>query len=595
LEILEYPFDGCRIIAKKRQIKKELINCDVNWLKKRIAILGGSTTDDVKQILELFLLDNGIMPEFYESEYNQYYEEAMFPNDELKKFAPDMIYIHTTHKNISVYPSLTENEGKIENMLGEEEAKYTAMWDHLAEEYKCPVIQNNFDYPSYRILGNMENYDVHGKINYINRLNSFFGKYAAGHDNFYIQDIQYLQSECGMDIWYDAAEWYLYKYAVSLRAIPMLAYDLANIIKAVYGKNKKALVLDLDNTLWGGIVGDDGAENLEMGPESAAGEAFGAFQNYLKELKDTGIILNVDSKNDEENALAGLKHRDCVLSPDDFISIKANWEPKSKNFIDIADELNIMPDSMVFVDDNPAEREIVKRQIPGARAPAMPCPEKYIEMIDRGGFFEVTSLSEDDMHRNEMYKANARREKIKASFENYDDYLRSLDMTAVIDNFEPVYFQRIAQLTNKSNQFNLTTKRYSSADIEKITDSHDYITMYGKLKDKFGDNGVVSLVVGKRENDTLHIILWLMSCRVLKRKMECAMMDSLVKKARAAGVRKIIGYYLPTAKNKMVKEFYQQQGFSMESCDDTGKSVWSCRLDGQYRAKNDVINVTEAV
>ena len=263
-------------------------------------------------------------------------------------------------------------------------------------------------------------------------------------------------------------------------------------IKSIYGKNKKSLVLDLDNTLWGGIVGDDGAEGIEIGHETSMGQVYSEFQAYLKELLGYGIMLNVDSKNDEENAIAGLSHPEGTLRPQDFISIKANWEPKDLNFSEIAGELNILPESMVFVDDNPAERAIVTGQIPGVCAPLMDAPEHYITAIDRCGFFEATKLSKDDLSRNEMYRANAQRTKLQKSFRSYEDYLLSLDMHALIRPFEPVYISRIAQLTNKSNQFNLTTRRFTESQMQAASRDPDIITLYGKLTDKFGDNGVIS-------------------------------------------------------------------------------------------------------
>ena len=221
-------------------------------------------------------------------------------------------------------------------------------------------------------------------------------------------------------------------------------------------------------------------------------------------------MLNVCSKNEEENALAGLGHRNCRLSKDDFLVIKANWDEKSKNICDIADEVNIMRDSIVFVDDNPAEREIVRQQTPDVAVPEITTIENFMREIDRNRFFEVTYWSNDDLKRNEMYRLNAKREIEKNKFGNYEDYLRSLEMKAVIKPFEPIYFSRISQLTNKSNQFNLTTVRYSQANIETIANDNRYITLYGKLEDKFGDNGIVSLIIGEIIDNVCHIRLWLM-------------------------------------------------------------------------------------
>lgn len=586
---LNYPFDNEYILKKSKRIKKDLLASDEKRILKKIAVLGGSTTHDIIRVLELFLLDQGIEPEFYESEYAMYWQDAMFENPELKEFAPDIIYIHTSNRNITNFPEIDDSQ---EAVLEKEESAYQhfrVMWEKLRETYACPIIQNNFEMPFYRIMGNRDAADIHGRIHFLNHLNEKFYEYANTHENFYINDIHYLSACYGLDKWADPFFWHMYKYALCLDAIPNLAFNVSNIIKSVYGKNKKALVLDLDNTLWGGIVGDDGVEKLEIGQETSVGQVYSEFQNYVKEQKKLGVMLNVNSKNEEENALAGLRHPDGVLRPEDFIIIKANWDPKSKNLMDIATELNILPDSLVFVDDNPAEREIVRQQVSGTAVPEIGNPEEYIRVLDHSGFFEVTRLSEDDRNRNEMYKANVMRKQQEQSFADYKEYLQSLEMKAVIAPFESLYMARIAQLTNKSNQFNLTTKRFTQSEIETIAQNSQFITLYGKLEDKFGDNGVVSVVIGEMESHTLHIRLWLMSCRVLKRDMEYAMMDTLVDTCKRQGIDTIYGYYYPTAKNAMVKEFYALQGFEKTTEDDAGNAVWKYAIPAEYQYKNEVI------
>lgn len=598
---LEYPFDAGYLLKKSKRIKRTLLEqtaadgTPVTFLKKRIAVLGGSTTHDIIRMLELFLLNYGIEPEFYESEYAQYWQDAMFDNEELVQFHPDLIYIHTTGRNITFFPDMEDSLQGIEDKLEAQMNHFRAMWEKLENTYHCPVIQNNFEFPFYRILGNRDGYDPHGKTAFIQRLNMEFARYAAQHEHFYIYDIQYESAAFGLDRWTDPSYWHMYKYAMSMQAIPDFAFHLSHIIKAVFGKNKKAFVLDLDNTLWGGIVGDDGPENLEIGQETSMGQVYQEFQGYLKEHKKIGVLLNVDSKNEEENALAGLKHPEGILKPEDFIVIKANWLPKSQNLTEIASELNIGRDALVFVDDNPAEREIIRQHVPETAVPEMTDgdqvnPDQFIRILDKNAYFEVVTLSEDDKHRNEMYKANAMRKEQEESFGNYSDFLKSLEMEAVIRGFEPVYYSRIAQLTNKSNQFNLTTKRMTQAEVEQMAQDPGYITLYGKLKDKFGDNGVVSLVIGKKNGDTLELILWLMSCRVLKRDMEQAMLDTLVWQSRESGIRKLHGYYYKTAKNAMVKDFYGAMGFQKLSEKD-GDSEWEYVIPEKYENKNLVIDV----
>ena len=588
---LEYPFDANNLLKNKKKIKRQLLE-KPGLIEKNIAILGGSTTSEIKNMLEIFLLNYGIKPTFYESEYNKYYEDAMFGNEELDSFKPDIIYIHTTNRNIINYPSMYDDENTIMEMLNAEYEKFKKMWDKLFEKFDCTIIQNNFEYPYYRLLGNKDASDIHGKINFITRLNQKFYDYANSTKNFFINDINYISACYGLDKWSNQFYYHMYKYALEVPAIPYLSFNIANIIKSIYGKNKKAFVLDLDNTLWGGIVGDDGVENLKIGPEVPSGQVYSEFQNYLKEHKSLGVILNVNSKNEYENAIAGLNHEAGTLKPDDFIIIKANWNPKNLNTKDIAEELNLGADSFVFVDDNPAERKIVENYIDGISAPEIDVPENYIRIIDHNGYFEVTNFSKEDLKKSEMYKDNAKRSQMMATFENYDDYLLSLKMKAEIEDFKPIYLERISQLSNKSNQFNLTTKRYSLADIEEVANNDNYIKLYGKLEDIFGDNGVISVVIGNIKNeDELHIYLRIMSCRVLKRNMEFAMMDKLVEKAKERNIKTIYGYYYPTLKNKMVNNFYDLQGFEEISCDEKGNKVYKLDISKEYTNKNNVIEV----
>lgn len=582
---LEYPFDADYLLSKKKRIKKELLASDTKFIDKKIAILGGSTTANIMLMMELFLLNNGIRPSFYESEYNKYYEDAVFDNPELLEFAPDIIYVCTSNRNITEFPSLAMSEADVDALLNAQYQKFETIWNSLSEKYNCPIIQNNFEMPLFRLMGNMDAWDYRGATSFTNRLNEKLYSYARAHENFYICDLNYIASDYGFKEWSEPSYWYMYKYAMCVPAIPYLSFNVANIIKSIFGKNKKGFVLDLDNTLWGGVIGDDGVDGIALGPEEAEGQAYTEFQQYLKAHQQLGVILNIDSKNEHENAIAGINHPDSVFTEKDFISIKANWDPKDKNFADIASELTLLPESLVFVDDNPAERHIVTEQLKGVCAPELDSVSSYIQTIDRSGFFETTSLSADDLKRNEMYQENAARAKLQSSFSDYGQYLDSLEMTAEIDSFIPVYMARIAQLTNKSNQFNLTTKRYTQAEIEATAADEGYITLYGKLIDKFGDNGVVSIAIGKLDGDTCDIELWLMSCRVLKRDMEYAMMDEMVKRCKAKGVTTLRGHYLPTEKNKMVKNFYGDMGFDLIIENPDGSSDWKLDLTG-YENQN---------
>ena len=590
---LTFPFDSKTILRKRKALKKQLLADETVRIHKKIAILGGSTTNDIVSMLELFLLDSGIEPEFYQSEYNKFYEDAVFGNPELNSFAPDIIFIHTTSRNLTMLPkSPAESPEQIQEKLDAQFGIFKQIWISLMQKFSCPIIQNNFELPLFRRTGSYDGWGYSGTAAFINRLNVMFSDYARKNNGFYIHDINYLSSVVGLTQWHDHEAWYMFKYAVRMSVIPDFAYSLANIIKSVYGRIKKVIDLDLDNTLWGGVIGDDGQEGIELGPETAVGQSFSEFQEYLKGYKNYGVLLAVCSKNDEENALSGLKHPSSVLKPDDFVSIKANWEPKDRNIAESAADLNLGIDSFVFVDDNPAECAIVEGQLPSASTVNLTSVDDAMYILSRSGYFEVTSVSEDDLRRSEMYAANAQRAAQQKSFGSYTDYLLSLEMNAEICGFLPVYIQRITQLTNKSNQFNLTTRRYTETEIREVSQSSDHICLCGRLADKFGDNGIVSVVIGKINGNVLDVELWLMSCRVLKRDMELAMLDELVRLAKEREVGRINGYYYKTAKNNMVSELFGTFGFELDEKLENGDSVWHLDITS-YENKNHVIKVNE--
>ena len=576
MDCFNYPLDTKTLRRKRAKIYRELSE-KPGLIEKKIAVLGGSTTNDVVDMLSIFLLNHGIKASFYQSEYGQYWQDAMFGSPELDAMNPDIIYIHTSWRNITDFPQMDMDKSTVDDLLENQYQHFETMWTALEEKFHCPIIQNNFDRPNYRLMGNRDIWDYRGRSNFISRLNQRFYDYANNHTGFYINDIDYLAQDYGLSQWNDAKYWHMYKCAMNMDAIPYVAQSVASIIKSIYGRNKKVLALDLDNTLWGGIVGDDGVEGIAIGPEVPAGQVYAEFQSYCKNLKDIGVVLAVDSKNDEANAIAGLNHPDGILRPDDFVSIKANWDPKDLNLSQMASELTLGVDSFVFADDNPAEREIVHSQL-GVETPAMDGAENYIKVLDHGGYFEVTNFSGEDMKKTQMYHAKAAAKKAQAAFADYGQYLDSLDMTAYITGFEPIMIQRVAQLTNKSNQFNLTTLRCSEDDIRQMQEGGKHICMAGKLVDKFADNGIVTVVAGEIDGSTVDIKLWLMSCRVLKRGMEDLMMNEFVSRCKERGVDKIVAHYYPTAKNSMVKDFYGDYGFTLESEDAEGNRTYTINV-----------------
>ncbi len=577
-QFLSYPFDSALLVRKRGPIQKALEAQDKEFLEKRIAILGGSTTQQVASFLELFLLSEGIRPVFYQSSYARFWEDAVFGNPELDEFNPDLVFVHTTIRNAKIF-ELRDVEGFDQGKLIEEDiARFNQFWEALTTKFSCPIIQNNFERPPYRLLGNQDICDARGLGYYARALNSALYDFVSGHDTFFIHDIEGLAADLGMLNWHDSEDWCMYKNAFAAAFLPDYAYSVSRIIKALYGKNKKAVILDLDNTLWHGVVGDDGVDGILMGTENATGEQHRELQIYLRNLTTLGTILAVNSKNEMENAVAGLEHPDSVLPPEKFASIKANWNPKSVNMEELADDLNLGIDSFLFVDDNPAEREIISQQIPEVECVPFDNVGQVAARIDRGGYFEVTSYTEDDAKRAEMYRQNAQRKSAERSFADYDSYLASLEMVADDVDFADEYMARIAQLTNKTNQFNLTTRRFTEDDMKGFREDGSHVCLATKLADKFGDNGLVSIVVGEEQGNTLEVILWLMSCRVMKRGLEDHMLNRLVAAAADRGLEKVVGRYLPTAKNKMVKDLYKDYGFTLVEEDAEGNAIWELKV-----------------
>lgn len=576
-EKLSVPFDSSEILKYGKKWKRILQEAQSDCMYKKIAVLGGSTTKHVRDTLELFLMREGIQCDFYESEYNRYWEEGVFENRVLEQFSPDIIYVFTSYRNLN-----------FDEVLERQYDKYEQLWEKLQERYRCTILQNNFELPFYRLLGNQDAVLDKGDTYYINRMNEKLYTYAGNHNNFYVVDLHYLAAEFGLSRWYDLNTWYLYKYAFSLEAVPLVAWNVSRIIKAMCGKNKKGFVLDLDNTLWGGVIGEDGPDHIEIGEGTPVGEAYLEFQKYIKRHEDLGIVLNICSKNDIRTALEGIQKEENLLKQDDFFMIQSNWNRKDENLKTIAEKLNVSVDSLVFLDDNPAERDIVNQNLPAVETPSFDSVEHYIQLVDKNHYFEVLNLSQEDQKRNEMYRENKLRKQEEERFQDYGSYLRSLQMTARIHPFQEAEWDRIFQLIQKSNQFNLTTKRYTMNEIQEISGSPDYMTLSGRLRDKFGDNGIVSLIVVQKEDETAHIRLWVMSCRVLGRNMECAMFDALLVRCRQCGIRKIKGYYFPTKKNGLVKDLFQ--GFDFEHEDE---HIWCYAIPEAGGETNEYIVIEE--
>jgi FkbH-like protein len=492
-----------------------------------------------------------------------------------------------------MFPPLSCTESQLPEYIEAEIARFRSIWNSLEERIGCQIIQNNFELPAHAVLGNLDAVSAGGATRFVSELNRQIATEAAANPRMVMQDLGAIAARIGMSRWFDPERWFSYKIANTVEGSFAVATSLTALVGAIYGRTRKVLVLDLDNTLWGGVIGDDGVDKILIGRETPVAEAYTAFQEYCLKLRDRGILLVVCSKNNEDLAKSGFAHPDSVLKLEHFSAFKANWEPKHENILAIAHELNLSVDSFVFVDDNPAERAIVEAQVPGIAVPAVGNEvAKYPSILDAGRYFELVSLGNEDIARAQFYAENSQRAKLQQKFASYGEYLDSLEMMAEIDVFSAIYMERIAQLTNKTNQFNLTTRRYTLAEIEAAAADGNHIGMYGKLTDRFGDNGLISIVLGRLDGTDLHLELWLMSCRVLKRDMELAMLDSLVERSRRRGVKRLIGYYHPTAKNGMVANHYEKLGFSPVHNDTAIGTTWSLDVT-TYEARSRHIRILE--
>jgi FkbH-like protein len=583
------------LMRSRRRLRREL-SALPGLQKIRIAVLGGSTTNELVDLWELLLLASGFEPTFQQSEYGLFYEEAVHNTQALADFKPDIVYVHTSYRNVQCLPAMGASETDFDSAVAAEVSRYRQIWDSLSAALPCQIVQNNFELPPYRLLGNLEPSSPSGSSRFFLALNAAFAAEARQNPRLLLHDLFALAAYKGGENWFDFGRWFGYKLLYTTRANYEIARSLTALTLAIYGRSRKVLVLDLDNTCWGGVIGDDGVDRIQIGREHPEAEAYTAFQEYCLRLRDRGVLLAVCSKNDDAIARQGFGHPDSVLKLEHFSSFKANWNPKHENLQAIAAELQLGLDSFVFVDDNPAERAIVSAQLPEVAVPDVGNDVVlFPKIIDAHRYFEPITLSVEDVTRASLYAQNAERAAGQAQFATYGEYLDSLEMKAEIAEFQSVYMERITQLTNKTNQFNLTTRRYTQAEIESIAADLNYIGLYGRLLDRFGDNGLVSVVLARRVDRDMHIDLWLMSCRVLKRDMEHAMLDALVERAIRMGVDTLHGTYIPTNKNSMVADHYSKLGFVQDNVVD-GQTETHWTLDvTRYTPQNLHINILDTV
>ncbi|MDD3412974.1 MAG: HAD-IIIC family phosphatase [Lachnospiraceae bacterium] len=552
-------YDVTILMKLANRLKKQ--KADHSGAKLRIAVLGSYSIQHFVSVLDVFLYNYGFTTDIYEGEYDGINMDVLDSKSKLYQFQPDIIILMIHDKDIKVLPELLDSKENISQLLRKQIDYYKNLWKCLEQIKGCHILQTNFVIPVHREIGNMSANYVFSERSYLTMLNLELARQRS--KNVTIMDMDYLASFVGKKDWFDYSAYFLTKTGFNINYLGNVAKLFADEIKVMQGQTKKCLVLDLDNTIWGGVVGDDGCDGIQIDPHNAIGEAYRYFQSYVLRLKERGIILAVCSKNEEDIAkLPFQKNENMILQLSDIACFKANWNNKADNIKMIAKELNIGIDSLVFVDDNPAEREIVKTYLPEVTVIDLPeDPALYANALEEANPFEWMEITKEDLVRSDSYQDNKKRCEMESSFVNYDEYLKALNMQAKMGKIESTHVERFAQLINKSNQFNLRTKRYSESQIESMRNDKDISLLYVDLKDKFTTYGIISCIILKKINDVCFIDTWLMSCRVLKRGVENLTFQMVNQYADSMGCHTIIGEYIESKKNGMVKDFYLDLGF----------------------------------
>ena len=528
----------------------------------KVALTGDTATQFLATAIRGTGAERGYQIDLFEAEYNQVERQFLDPSSELYQTDADFIVLfQSTHKLGEKHSLLSPSQ---QESLAEERLAFVASVCENPMLASKKIICLNYPEIEDTVFGSYATKVTSSFTYQVRKLNMGLMDLSQRYANLFICDIAGLQNKLGRDMMFAPNVYVSTEMVLSIDALPYVASRVMDIICAIKGQFKKCLILDLDNTVWGGVIGDDGLEGIQLGHGLGIGKAFTEFQMWVKKLKQRGVIICVASKNNEETAKEPFeKHPDMVLKLEDIAVFQANWETKVDNIRTIQRILNIGFDSMVFLDDNPFERNIVRENIPGITVPELPQdPGEYLEYLYSLNLFETASYSQADKDRTKQYQVEAQRVSLQKTFSNEADFLKSLDMTSVVSGFNKFNTPRVAQLSQRSNQFNLRTVRYTEADIEALGQNPDVIDLSFTLEDKFGDNGLIAVIIMKKQDEeTLFIDTWFMSCRVLKRGMEDFTLNTMVEAAREKGYKRIIGEYLPTPKNKMVENHYPSLGF----------------------------------
>jgi FkbH-like protein len=538
----------------------------------RLAVIGSSTLSHLHPGIRLAALRRGILLDIYQGVYGMYRQELMDSASGLHSFKPDVILLALDAHHLAE----AEN-ADAESILG----MLRSCWSAARESLGCSVIQQTVLPVHPHLVGNQEFQYPASPAAIVTKVNALLLE-EAPKANVHLLTVDAWAAETGIFEWFEPSLWHRSKQEVHPRVSNLYGDQVGRILAALRGRSSKCLVLDLDNTLWGGVVGDDGVDGVVIGQGSESGEAFVALQRYAKGLSQRGVILAVCSKNDEANAILPFEKRsEMILRRTDIACFVANWEDKAGNIRRIAKQLNIGLDSLVFADDNPFERNLVRRELPMVAVPELPEePSGYVRLLSAAGYFETLSITEEDRERSSQYRANLAREELREKATDMQGFLRALKMKLTWSPFAGKDLKRVVQLLNKTNQFNLTTRRYSEEAVQALLADRNVLTLQLRLDDVYGNNGIIALLIGRRNlNSELELETWLMSCRVLGRQVEQATLNILAEKARDMGCGHLVGYYRPTASNGMVRSHYEKLGFALQQTAEDGSTSWKCSLD----------------
>ncbi|PWB84392.1 MAG: hypothetical protein C3F11_01580 [Methylocystaceae bacterium] len=530
----------------------------------RLALLGSSTLTHLLPGIRVGALRRGMWATLYEADYGQYLQELLNLESGLHRFRPNAVLFafDSRHVCAGVHAGLRAEE--VEARLDSVADGIVECWDLARAAFRCDILQQTILPAHVELLGNNEHRLPGSRAHFVGRLNIRLRELAQRH-GVDIVAVDQRVAQDGLAAWRDPALWHRARQEVSFDAAPLYGDLVARALAARAGRSAKCLVLDLDNTIWGGVIGDDGVDGIALGQGSALGEAFAAVQDYALELSRRGIILAVCSKNDEANALEAFeRHPEMMLRREHIASFMANWNDKAANLRAIAQELNIGLDALVFLDDNPFERVLVRRELPMVAVPEAPeDPALVPRLLADAGYFEAVALTEEDRLRTGQYQQQRAHRELQASATDLTSYLQGLEMRLFARRLDQSGLTRTVQLIGKTNQFNLTTRRHGESEIRAVIDDPSCFGLQLRLTDRFGDNGVIAIVIGRARGDgDVLIDTWLMSCRVLGREVEQATLNLIVAEALRLGARRLIGEYRPTKKNGMVKDHYEKLGFA---------------------------------